>query len=76
MNTTILNNIGLIFNIIGVILLFFYEPPKPETGVFLLEHADNEETRKRKKIIKRVFSNIALILIIIGFIIQLYANNI
>jgi hypothetical protein len=83
----IINTIGLTFDIIGAIILFFYGPPQPnlEEGIALgaedytplpsgktvKEH--NEEIRNlRKKFIS--ISRFAMILIIIGFALQLLAN--
>lgn len=47
-----INSIGLAFDILGVILLFFYEPPKETFGI-LLESAPSEEERMRTFMIKR-----------------------
>jgi hypothetical protein len=71
-----LNILGLSFDIIGVILLFFYEPPKPEIGALLLESAPSKIVRDKIKNTKRIVSIIALSLLIIGFSIQIYANTI
>jgi hypothetical protein len=87
MPTQILNTIGLVLNIVGVGLLFFYGPPQPsfeegvaiglgdatplENGKTVAQH--NEEVRKTKT--KHSFlSRLALILIIIGFAFQLWAT--
>ncbi|QCE41372.1 hypothetical protein [Psychroserpens sp. NJDZ02] len=71
-----LNIIGLAFDIIGVVLLFFYEPPKPEIGAILLESAPSKSDRDKIKKVKKMVSKIALILILIGFSIQIYSNTI
>ena len=69
-----LNIIGLSFDILGVILLFFYEPPKPEPGAILLESAPSEQERAASAKAKYRLSRVALLLIIIGFIIQIISN--
>jgi len=72
--STIINIVGLSFDIVGVILLFFYEPPKPEMDVLLLESAPSEEEREKSRNTKRFFSRLGLILLIIGFCIQIFSN--
>ena len=66
-----LSIIGLLLDIVGVILLFFYEPPRPETDAILLESAPSEEERERVRRIKAKFSKLALILLVLGFVLQL-----
>jgi len=84
----ILNSIGLISGIIGVIFIFIWGPPQPqlEEGVgFGLEDNSaidesgktvkefNEEIR-RKRCRHSVFSKLGLFLIFIGFVLQLWAT--
>lgn len=87
MPNQILNTIGLLFSIGGVALLFRFGPPMPtfEEGVGLgLEGGTrlkdgrtvdehNADVRKAKRQHEK-WSRIALILIIIGFAIQLSAT--
>lgn len=70
---SIVNTVGLAFDIIGVVLLFFYEPPK-ETHALLLQSAPSKEERKKTKNLKRKFSGLALVLLIIGFLLQIVSN--
>tara|TARA_B100000809_G_scaffold173221_1_gene170489 strand:+ start:456 stop:689 length:234 start_codon:yes stop_codon:yes gene_type:complete len=74
MTTNELNIIGLSLDIIGVILLFFYEPPKPETGAILLASAPSKKERDITNRLKDKLSSLALSLIIIGFMIQILSN--
>ncbi|MCX5825359.1 MAG: hypothetical protein NTY86_18165 [Deltaproteobacteria bacterium] len=83
----VINTIGLALNIAGVILVFFFGFPQPshEEGVSLgLEDGTtftdgtsvakiNARVRKRKRIYL-VFSNLALLLLLAGFICQLWAT--
>jgi hypothetical protein len=87
MCATTLNALGLVLNIIGVILVFFFGFPQPthEEGIGLgledgtrladgktvAEH--NEEVRKKKKCYL-CMSRLALGLIIAGFVLQLWAT--
>jgi len=80
----ILNTMGLVFNILGVILIFFFGLPQPshDEGVTLtlgegtvLEDGTsvkelNEQVRKRKSLYK-AFAYVALNLMLLGFIFQL-----
>lgn len=88
MTTQILNTIGLVLGIFGVLFLFKWGPPQPElnTGVSLgLEDATvidqstgkavadrNREVLERKKL-HSLLSRFGLILIMIGFGFQLWA---
>jgi hypothetical protein len=73
-SSTLINIIGLAFDIIGVVLLFFYELPKPENGALLLESAPPKIEREKTRKIKRRFSVIGLIFLIIGFSFQIISN--
>ncbi|MCS6101292.1 hypothetical protein [Shewanella baltica] len=84
MTADILNSMGLVFNILGVILIFFFGLPQPshdegvslgfgeatvfEDGTSVKEI--NAKTKKRKDIY-RGFAYFALSLILLGFIFQL-----
>jgi accessory gene regulator protein AgrB len=72
--STIINIIGLFFDILGVVLLFFYEPPKPESHALLLESAPSKEDREKVRKRKRKFSVLGLVLLIIGFSLQIISN--
>lgn len=71
-----INSIGLIFDIIGVLLLFKYGVPSEinSTGsiTLILEQVDQEEIKKWKKY--NLWSKIGLLFIILGFAFQLYSN--
>ena len=71
--STIINIIGLSFDIIGVVLLFFYEPPK-DSHALLLESAPSKDDREKIRKTKRKFSVIGLVLLIIGFSLQIISN--
>ena len=88
----IISTIGLVMNIIGVILLFFFGFPQPnfDEGVSLgLEDntpLGNGKTVKeqnieinRKKRIYKIMATVALVLLLFGFLFQLFGvwyNNI
>ena len=86
MSAQCLNTIGLGLNIIGVVLVFFFGFPQPthEEGVSLgLEDATpipngktvtehNQSVTQRRRIYL-IFSNIALVLMLVGFCFQLWA---
>ena len=87
MPNQIINTIGLLLNTAGIVFLFFYGPPQPtfEEGVNLgLENANllaegrtvayhNTNVRKLK-IRHEIFSRVALLLIFVGFVLQLWAT--
>jgi hypothetical protein len=73
-NYHIVNIIGLSLDILGVVLLFFYEPPKCEKGLLLLESAPSKEDRDKERKTKWKFSRLALIFLIVGFVLQLTSN--
>ena len=87
MDPRTLNSIGLVLNIAGVVLVFFYGFPQPthEEGVGIgLEDATplgdgrtvaehNEEVRKTK-VRYLVMSRLALSLMVVGFAFQLWAT--
>lgn len=76
MNANFINSIGLVFDIIGVLLLFKYGLPSEisSTGSIgiSLEGTDYDEVKKYKKY-KR-WSIIGLSFILIGFAFQLFSN--
>ena len=84
-NPEILNTIGLLLGIMGVLIIFIWGPPQPEhfTGIALgLEDGTpidksgktvaeyNKDIKKRKRFYSRV-SRIGLLLIMLGFAFQL-----
>lgn len=70
---SLINSLGLAFDILGVILLFFYEPPKETYGI-LLESAPSEEQRNKTYKSKRRWSKWGLISLIFGFLLQIISN--
>ena len=87
MSSRLLNTIGLVVSIIGVWFLFFWGPPQPsfETGISIgLQDAtpldrsgktvadhNREVEAKRKRY--TTMSRVGLLLIIVGFVLQLCA---
>jgi hypothetical protein len=71
-----INTIGLVFDLIGVLLLFKYGLPSDisKEGVTTLSigTVNNEEVNKWKKY--SLWSKIGLVLISIGFILQIISN--
>jgi hypothetical protein len=69
------NIVGLIFDIAGVILLYFFGlPSKYNSGdVIIMEGEISKEDKCKNKLIK-IFSAIGIFLILIGFVIQLIGN--
>jgi hypothetical protein len=74
--SSIVNSIGLVLDIIGAILLIKYGIPNkidPEGTVHLdLEGEDQSEIKKAR--IYQKWSNMAISLIILGFVLQLISN--
>ena len=83
-----LNRLGLIFGIIGVVIIFIWGPPQPDhsSGVGIaLEDATyiqkegktveqiNDQVKMRK-VCYRIMSNIGLALILLGFALQLWST--
>ena len=74
--STITNSIGLILDIVGALLLLRYGLPAkvdPEGHQFLITEQVDEEQIKLGKIYKK-WSTVAIVLIIIGFGLQLVSN--
>ncbi len=86
-NKLIINTIGLLLNIAGVVILFFYGPPQPnfDEGVSL-GVTDNtifedgtsvsqiNANIRKLKLRHKIFSRAAIVLIFFGFILQLLAT--
>ena len=87
-NYQALNSTGLIFGIMGVVLIFIWGPPQPELeegmGVGLAEDTPiddsgktvnefNDQVRRRRKR-HNIVSKLGLGLIFIGFVLQLWAT--
>jgi len=77
MESILLTTIGLVFNMIGVILLYFYVPPIftvfPDGSEIVTYNEEPEQAKQKAKIAKRNIniSRIALIVIFVGFVFQL-----
>lgn len=76
----LVNSIGLLLGIAGVVLLFFYGSPQPDfqKGISLgLDGPEVDEQIKRVKKLKNKYlvrSRFALALILIGFVFQFAAS--
>lgn len=70
------NALGLILNIIGVILLWKFGLPeninRDGLSLLALEGTDEKEKQKAKRYDK--YSNFAILLIVLGFLLQLISN--
>ncbi len=76
----LVSSIGLVFDIIGVLILFKYGLPSKiqnHKGSIIREEGKEEE-KARKKENKKIkqWANLGLILILIGFLLQLIGTNI
>ena len=82
-----LNSLGLILNIVGVVLVFFFGFPQPsheesvgislENGTVLADGtsvASLVAEAKRRKRRYLIFSNLALTFMLVGFALQLWAT--
>jgi len=78
MSSIDLNTLGLIFDIIGVLLLFKFgltaNPSKEGAMNFVFEGVDEKIARKWRKY--NFFSILGIILVIVGFILQIISNYI
>lgn len=76
MNSAIMNSIGLLFDIGGVILVFIYgfSPIINPSGHQLLATADIDQYEIRKAKRYRIYSRLGLALIVLGFCLQLVGN--
>ena len=74
-----INSVGLFLDIIGVILLFFFVLPSrvSEGPPYLSFGEDPDSTKQRKKQRKRYqrVSWFALVLLILGFALQIVSNH-
>lgn len=76
MNLFTFNNLGLLLDIIGVILVWKFGVPnniRPEGESFLLIGKGNKKEIQKTKIYK-IWQTIGLILIILGFVFQFVGN--
>lgn len=76
MNSVVMNSVGLLFDIGGVILVFIYglSPIIVPSGHQLLATADIDQDEIRKARQYRKYSRIGLALIVLGFCLQLVGN--
>lgn len=75
MASLVINSLGLIFDILGTILLFNYGLPSKfhESSGLLLESDLNDNEKKENKKIN-CFARLGLIFLILGFILQFISN--
>ena len=72
----IINSIGLILDIVGVVLLFCYGLPPAgvsRTGAYYLTYGINPEERKKGEHFVRM-SWVALCCLVVGFALQIVSN--
>lgn len=81
MYSTLINSIGLISDMVGVVILFYFGPPTLDItrdGYKILPFNPNDdaETEKNKALAKKhdLFSKIGLGLLFLGFLLQLVSN--
>lgn len=71
-----MNTFGLILDILGVLLLFFFGLPpnvrRDGTGALVLEQED--QAQKNLGVLYDFLSWLALVLIVFGFGLQIYSN--
>lgn len=71
----ILNSIGLIFDIVGVILIFIFgiSPSIDRSGSVSLSLGTDEKEKQKANVYDR-YSRAGLILVVVGFTLQLIGN--
>ncbi len=81
MSSSTINSIGLIFDIVGVVILFYFGPPTlniTRDGYKILPFISNDdaETKKNKALAEKHdrFSQLGLKLLFLGFAFQLVSN--
>jgi len=72
----IINSIGLILDIIGVVLIFFFGIPRKidSSGYIFLAVEEEDEKEKKSGKLYNILSHLGLILVFIGFALQLLSN--
>ena len=76
MTSNTINTIGLIFDIIGVLMLFKYGLPSElsKEGTVFMAFQKNDEGEKRKWKKYHFWSKVGLLSILIGFLFQIVSN--
>lgn len=74
MTPNCINSIGLIFDIIGVIIIFIFGLPSSvnRKGVLLKEVSGFNDDKKYKRVLYWAYGGLSLL--IIGFVLQLISN--
>ena len=79
MSAVIINSVGLFLDIVGVILLFFFGmPSRVSEGPPVLSFGeDPDSTKQREKQWKQyqLVSRFAMVLLILGFALQIVSNH-
>ena len=70
-----LNNIGLILNLIGALLLFIFGTPFRWDTSNNIIWRDPTKKQKFKKKLSDILSSLGMFLVIIGFTLQFYYSN-
>ena len=70
-----LNNIGLILNLIGAILLFVFGTPFRWDTTNGVIWRDPTQKQKLLKKLSDILSSLGMFLVIVGFTLQLYYSN-
>ena len=86
MCSQVINSIGLVLDIVGAVILFFFGPPQPsfEKGVGIIAEdatplsdgraaAEHDQDMDRVKAKYTLISRLAMAIIAIGFVLQLVA---
>jgi hypothetical protein len=77
MDSNILNSIGLILDIVGVLMLFKYGLPtdlNPKGYVYMAYEETDYKGIEKYKYYKKM-SYLALTIVLIGFIVQIFSNH-
>ena len=72
-----ITTVGLVFDIIGVVILFYYGPPVGSVGLEGSETIVTEPDPERAKVARREYriSKFGLVLLFVGFVLQVWGNE-
>ena len=78
----VVNSVGLLLDIAGVVMLFFFGLPSkvehPDSGIAVAWDVPSAETERRRKqwYRHRLMSGLGLAMLILGFVLQIASNHI